>query len=752
MMQSNFFRSALATLASTALALSVSFAAIVPAPVSGDLYLGFRAAGGVGGSTSYIVKIGQDTVFRNATAGSSFTVTGLGNIGADLTATYGAGWNNRADLFWGVFGVRPSVNPVVYGSRARTDLSVAADSWPELDSTSRNATSSQITSVLESIGGYKELEATSNSSVAAFQPNSSSASSYNKQVATAGTNDFGSLSEWTSIEGNFESGTSGTALDLFRIGSLGVTRVGRFTLSNTGALTFQASGGVTPAPVINNQPQSTESFLGGVASFSVTATGSNLSFRWKKGTTELSDGPNIAGATTSSLTLSNLQASDAGTYSVVVSNEGGNTPSNDVTLTVSQAPPTPVITSASTATGRTGSPFSYQITADNVPTSYGATGLPSGLTVNATTGIISGTPTAQGVSQISLSATNATGTGTGSLTLTVNSFPGITTGPAGKTITQGDSVTFTVAATGGNLSYQWRKDGVDLEDGPDIAGSKTARLTITNAKTTDAGDYTVIVTNTAGDRESSPATLQVNAIVLISDIRIEQPAGSDLVDGRGSKNFGNVLLNSTGKTLIFTISNTGNGNLTGIKLFRTGANSGDFTITSPPVTTLAKGAKTTFRVRFKPTAVGIRRAALQILSNDPNESPFDIVLTGKGVKPAPEISVFQPAGSGLVDGRDRKAFGTVKVGRTGTTKTFVIKNDGNAPLTGLAASLTGSHARDFNVTRPLKTTLPPGASTTFRVSFKPTTTGNRSADLRIRSNDANENPFDVKLSGAGASK
>lgn len=751
-MQFQFKRSTLTAVAATALSLTAALAAPVPAPVSGDVYIGFRAAGGVGGSSSYIVKIGQDTVFRSATAGSTFTVTGLGNIGADLTATYGAGWATRADLFWSVFGVRPSAASILYASKERSNTSVPADSWPELDVTSRNTTASQITSVLESIGGYKGLEATSNSPVAALQPNSPDASSYNKQVATAGTNDFGSLSEWTSVEGGFGGGTSGTALDLFRIAGSGVTRVGRFSLDSNGAVTFTASGGVTPAPVIDTQPQSVVSFVGGVASFSVAATGSNLAFQWKKGTTNLTDGNNIAGATSSSLSISNLQSGDAGSYSVVVSNEGGSTPSNAVTLTVDAAPPAPVITSSTTATGRTGSVFSYQITANNVPTSYGATGLPSGLSVNTSTGLISGTPTAQGVSQISLSATNSSGTGTGTLTLTVNTFPTITTGPAGKTLTEGDSVTFSVAATGGNLSHQWRKDGVDLEDGPDVSGSMTATLTINNSKTTDAGEYTVVVTNTAGDRESSPASLQVNAIILNPDIRIEQPVRTNLVDGRGNSSFGYVLVGSAGKTLVFALSNPGDGDLTGIKLFRTGANASDFTVTPPTVTTLAPGASTTFRVLFKPAAVGARKAAIQVLSNDADESPFDIVLAGKGVKPAPEISVFQPAGSALVDGRSRKGFGTVKRGQTGAAKTFIIKNDGNAPLNGLATALSGKHARDFVITRPLKSYLPPGASTTFKVSFMPSATGNRNAILRIRSNDENESPFDINLSGAGASR
>lgn len=91
----------------------------------------------------------------------------------------------------------------------------------------------------------------------------------------------------------------------------------------------------------------------------------------------------------------------------------------------------PVITSATTASGTTGSAFSYQITATNSPSSYGATGLPSGLSLNTASGLISGTPTASGTSTVGLSATNSGGTGNANLTLTISSAP-----PAPPVITE----------------------------------------------------------------------------------------------------------------------------------------------------------------------------------------------------------------------------------------------------------------------------------------------------------------------------
>ena len=83
-------------------------------------------------------------------------------------------------------------------------------------------------------------------------------------------------------------------------------------------------------------------------------------------------------------------------------------------------PTAPVITSRLTATGNTGKSFTYQITATNAPTSYSATGLPAGLNLNPSSGLISGTPLTSATTNVTIGATNGFGTGSATLVITIH--------------------------------------------------------------------------------------------------------------------------------------------------------------------------------------------------------------------------------------------------------------------------------------------------------------------------------------------
>lgn len=93
-------------------------------------------------------------------------------------------------------------------------------------------------------------------------------------------------------------------------------------------------------------------------------------------------------------------------------------------------------------------------------------------------------------------------------------------------------------------------------------------------------------------------------------------------------------LNVTTGTLdrTYTIRNTGNMALTLGALTLTGVNASDFSIvTNPGVTSLGVGLTTTFTIRFDPSNVGVRNAIVNLVNNDPNESPYTFAISGVGV-------------------------------------------------------------------------------------------------------------------------
>lgn len=210
----------------------------------------------------------------------------------------------------------------------------------------------------------------------------------------------------------------------------------------------------------------------------------------------------------------------AGNYSVTISatNSSGT---GTATLPINIALSTPVITSSLTKTGATGTAFSYSITANSSPTSYNATGLPSGLTINTTTGVISGTPTANGTTSVTISATNATGTGTATLTINISlSAPIITSSLTASGATGVAFSGYTITATNSPTSY----NATGLPPGLSINTSTGA---ITGTPTTN-GTYNVSIsaTNaTATDTQTLVFTISLSAPSINSSLTASGATG-----------------------------------------------------------------------------------------------------------------------------------------------------------------------------------------------------------------------------------
>lgn len=238
---------------------------------------------------------------------------------------------------------------------------------------------------------------------------------------------------------------------VLRIASVQAGDAGTYHLTATNDFGTVASSTVTLTTnvsiVITTPPQPQTATVGGSATFSVAATGVPApSYQWRL------NGVAIPGATSSSVTLTNLRLADAGPVTVVLSNGvGSSVTSNPVQLTVQ--PVAPVITSPLSAFAVANVPFSYQIVTNQTPATFAATGLPAGLAVNTTTGVIAGVPTQVGTASVQLTASNTTGSDTRALTLTVQPPAPMITSPASVNGRVGQEFAYSITATNSPSGY-----------------------------------------------------------------------------------------------------------------------------------------------------------------------------------------------------------------------------------------------------------------------------------------------------------
>ena len=187
------------------------------------------------------------------------------------------------------------------------------------------------------------------------------------------------------------------------------------------------------------------------------------------------------------------------------------------------------------------------------------------------------------------------------------------------------------------------------------------------------------------------------------DITVEQPTNTALIDGSSTIDFGTSSSGVSASPLSFTIRNDGNEDLTGLALSVTGAHSGDYALGALGANTLAPGASTTFNVTFTPGDIGTRTAAIEVTSNDPDENPFDILLTGTGSGPA--AMTVSAAGGLSADGLEGGPFSPSSI-------QYTLENTGGSSLEWSAIS-NESWVSLSNTSG----TLAVGATTTVTVSI-----------------------------------
>jgi len=286
--------------------------------------------------------------------------------------------------------------------------------------------------------------------------------------------------------------------------------------TTTATMTMNISPGVVSSPPgITAQPASLTVNQGQTASFAVTATGTApLTYFWLKGATVMTNGPN------STFTIVSAQTTNAGTYSVIVSNSVGKITSSNATLTVNVPPSAPTITAQpGNQVVNPGQTATFNVSATGTaPLTYFWRKGTTALTNSASPAFAIPNAQTTDAGTYSVIVSNSLGTATSSnATLTVNTViiaPGIATQPpASQLVFQGQNALLSVVATGtAPFNYQWRKNGATLTESAHLIGTLSNLLTISSALTNDSGNYTVVVTNNSGSITSQVSVLTVTNI------------------------------------------------------------------------------------------------------------------------------------------------------------------------------------------------------------------------------------------------
>lgn len=116
---------------------------------------------------------------------------------------------------------------------------------------------------------------------------------------------------------------------------------------NAGVGSWGSAGGISSAPMITIEPAAQNPMIGGMATFSVTATGTQLTYQWRRNGMALIDGGNVSGASTDTLTIDPVGHDDVGSYDVVVS---GLCPPSDTSEAAALSVDTPTPTETATVT------------------------------------------------------------------------------------------------------------------------------------------------------------------------------------------------------------------------------------------------------------------------------------------------------------------------------------------------------------------------------------------------------------------
>jgi len=300
--------------------------------------------------------------------------------------------------------------------------------------------------------------------------------------------------------------------------------------------TVQLNHELAKVPTLDSVTESADGLLAGAIVLEVVASNpladTVLTYQWRR------DGNLIDGATTSKLSLANLQYADAGDYTVEVSNFAGVTTSDAIPVRVVQ--PVTIEAQPGDMRGVLGGSVSLAVSAigsDPITYQWTHNGEAIAGATSASLSLANLDEAAAGEYQVVV--TNPTGSVlSDAATLVVDAPPVISSLSGSMSVIAGADAELSVtAASNLAVTYQWKRDGVS------ISGAVNSSLQLSSLTVSDAGDYTVEVTNTVGTT--------VSAVVQISVI--EPPS---IVASPSAKTIGQharllLSVSATGKDLVY---------------------------------------------------------------------------------------------------------------------------------------------------------------------------------------------------------
>jgi len=250
-----------------------------------------------------------------------------------------------------------------------------------------------------------------------------------------------------------------------------------------------------------------------------------------------------------------------------------------------------------------------------------------------------------------------------------------------------------------------------------------------------------------GDGQSSGA--------ILPDIKVY--LGPTFVPDKGvGYHFGTVQVDESSNPITFTITNEGGAGALDLSIhdidFLEGGDIDDFSVdTSMTAEYVREGESTTFDVLFEPMSAGAKQATISISSDDPDMESYTFTVTGTGTAiPQPDIHVkVKDTGEDLVSGNGKYNFGNVYHIGDSSTEGFTIANNGSANLILSPPISFNPSLPEFSSTSPSLTTIKPGNSAYFEITFDPTTDIFYETQVEIYCNDPDENPYKFTVRGTG---